>query len=107
MQTGSDDSWDDDFDTDLLDQFEAAALQQRAEGASGRGASGGQGAAKQPEVAEGAGRPPPAAPAVPSCYPGGREDVHYEIKEIFQQETELILKLHNKYQVSEASWKTN
>lgn len=100
---GADGSWDDDDeDLALLDQFEAAALKERASGGQQQpGQQVPQQGQLPPAVAEGEGRPPAdAAPARRACYPGNREEVHYTIREIFPENPhEQVLLLHNKYQV--------
>ncbi|KAL4448106.1 hypothetical protein ABPG75_005325 [Micractinium tetrahymenae] len=101
---GSDSSWEDDMeDLALLDQFEAAALKERASGGQQQQKQGqqqtGQQGQQQPGVAEGGGQPPAeAAPAQRPSYPGNREEVHYTIKEIYPGTHEQVLLLHNKYQ---------
>lgn len=93
------------MDVELLDQFEAAALQERADRSSGGaagtagGASGQQqaGAGVQPGVAAGEGQPGEAAGQ--PRYAGGREEVRYEVRDIFSAPHEQVLLLHNKYQV--------
>lgn len=102
---GADSGWgDDEEDLALLDQFEAAALRERA---SGGQQQPGQQAALQgqqaPAAAEGGGGPPAgAASARQPCYPGNRQEVHYTIKEVFPGGHEQVLLLHNKYQVGGA-----
>ena len=102
---GSDSSWDDDgFDAHLLDQFEAAALKERA-GRSGQGqpSAGGSDGAGGTAAAEDGSRPPTAAAAAAAAYPGDRAEVRYRVQEVFSDSVEQVLLLHNKYQVSEAA----
>ncbi len=101
---GSDSGWEDEVDVELLDQFEAAALQERADRSSGGAAGAAGGAAGQQ-----AGSGPQPGPAVDGERPeegggqlrfaGGREEVRYEVRGVFQAAHEQVLLLHNKYQV--------